>query len=119
MALHFAQYVFRTAPRNRDDDEDDDEEDEEESSEEESEDEGPSTKAPQQELTRTERRELKKKKALGKQQEEAEDSDPDADPLLANPNVVVGKTLAISDLGKREPSRRERFAVVLHPIRQR
>ncbi|KAF8225349.1 hypothetical protein L208DRAFT_1306667, partial [Tricholoma matsutake] len=84
--------------------EEESEESEEEESEEESEEEtaGGSTQQ-QPELTRTERRELKKQGAQ-KQKEQGEEEDPD----LINPNHVE-KKLNISDLGApRELTRRER-----------
>ncbi|KZV83397.1 hypothetical protein EXIGLDRAFT_728405 [Exidia glandulosa HHB12029] len=95
-------------------DEDDSDESEEEESEEESEEEAPadgaaagSSAAPQAELTRAERRALKKKqgpKKTGADGEEEEDDDSD----LINPNHVA-KKLTISDIGApRELSRRER-----------
>ena len=41
--------------------------------------------------------------------EDDDDSDDDQDPLLANPNVAVGKKMNISDLNApRQLSRRER-----------
>ncbi|EMD35147.1 hypothetical protein CERSUDRAFT_116621 [Gelatoporia subvermispora B] len=88
--------------------------DEEESEEEESEEEpaAGASAAGQPELTRTERRELKKKKAQAKQaalKEEDEDEEEGDDPLLANPNITVGKKMNIADLGApRELTRRER-----------
>lgn len=102
------------------DDDDDDEEEEEESSEEESEEEeaedeaATSSKAPakQAELTRTERRQQKKQKGAAKQQKDGEDDDEDEDedPVLANPNLNVGKKMTISDLSApRQLSRRERY----------
>ncbi|KAJ8469150.1 hypothetical protein ONZ51_g9181 [Trametes cubensis] len=111
----------RWAPRGRrtegdddDDDEDDDEEEEEEESEE-SEDDAPAapsaTGTAQPELSRAERRELKKKKGQAKQQAngDGEEEDEDEDPLLANPNIAAGKRLNISDLSApRELSRKER-----------
>ncbi|EPS98854.1 hypothetical protein FOMPIDRAFT_1024437 [Fomitopsis schrenkii] len=93
-------------------DEDSDEDEDEEESEEESEEEaveGSSATQPQQELTRAERRELKKKKGQQEQKLENEDDDSDAEPILANPNIAAGKKLAISDIGSaRELTRRER-----------
>ncbi|KAI0718471.1 casein kinase substrate phosphoprotein PP28-domain-containing protein [Fomitopsis betulina] len=83
-------------------------EEEEESSEEEA-DAGSSAKQAQPELTRAERRELKKKKSPQQEKLENEDDDSDAEPILANPNIAAGKKLAISDIGSvREPTRRER-----------
>ncbi|KAF5376066.1 hypothetical protein D9615_007687 [Tricholomella constricta] len=105
----------RRGPRNNNDnvDEDGSEEDSEEEeseeeggdSEEEDESEGEGAAAPAQELSRAERKELKKKQAAQKLQQKAgEDEDED----LINPNHVE-KKLNISDLGApRELSRRER-----------
>ncbi|KAJ7080000.1 casein kinase substrate phosphoprotein PP28-domain-containing protein [Mycena belliarum] len=96
----------RWAPRGKDDSDDSDDSEEEESEEEESEEEetpaGGSSEA-QPELSRAERKELKKKQAAAKlAQADPEDED------LINPNHV-GKKLNISDLGApRELSRRER-----------
>ncbi|RDB23881.1 heat- and acid-stable phosphoprotein [Hypsizygus marmoreus] len=103
----------RRGPRKNDDDdeasEEESEEEEDSSEEDESEDEAApgvgGSKAPEPELSRVERRELKKKQAAQKQAALAED-DEDAD--LINPNRVERK-LNISDLGApRELSRRER-----------
>jgi len=109
-----------------DDDDDDEEEDEEEGSEEdESEDEEDESEdeedeedeAPppagvsvqQQELSRADRKALKKQ-GKKKQAAEGEDEDEDEDPLLANPNRTVGR-MKISDLAaSREPTRKEREA---------
>ncbi|CAL1698151.1 unnamed protein product [Somion occarium] len=92
------------------DEHDSDEESEEESEEEESEEEGGAPAQQQPELTRAERRELKKK-AKSKAQENGEEEAEDEDPILANPNLNVGKKLNISDLSApRELSRREREA---------
>ena len=93
-----------------DDDDDDDEEDEEEeggdAEEEGNAPAGEGSGAAEQELTRAERRELKKAQAAKKQ--EAEEEDPD----LINPNHVE-KKLTISDLAApKELSRRERSVVV-------
>lgn len=85
--------------------EEESEESEEEESEEESEEEtaGGSTQQ-QPELTRTERRELKKQGAQKQKEQGEEEEDPD----LINPNHVE-KKLNISDLGApRELTRRER-----------
>lgn len=83
-------------------DDDDDEEESEEEEEEESEEEGEGKGNDEPELTRAERKELKKKQAAQKQAEQEEDPD------LINPNHVE-KKLNISDLGAaREPTRRER-----------
>ena len=95
-----------------DDDEDegdeDDENEEEGSEEEESEEEAPvpaATNQLQEELSRAERKALKKQ---GKKKEVAEDEVEDEDPLLANPNRTVGR-MKISDLNApREPTRKER-----------
>ncbi|KAJ6463494.1 casein kinase substrate phosphoprotein PP28-domain-containing protein [Mycena sanguinolenta] len=95
--------------KNDDDDDSDDESEEEESEEEESEEEtaaGGSSAQAEPELSRTERRELKKKQAAAKQAKGAEADEEDED--LINPNHV-GKKLNISDIGApRELSRRER-----------
>ncbi|KAG2363530.1 casein kinase substrate phosphoprotein PP28-domain-containing protein [Suillus spraguei] len=103
----------RWAPRDKEGEDDSDEEDklEEEEEEEEEEDEegeeGASGSAAQPELSRAERKALKKKQADQKQPGEG-DSDVDAD--LINPNHVE-KKLNISDLGApRELTRREREA---------
>ncbi|KAJ7146137.1 casein kinase substrate phosphoprotein PP28-domain-containing protein [Mycena epipterygia] len=84
----------------------DEESEEEEEEEEESEEEEPAaggSAEPQPELSRAERKELKKKQAAAKQ---GQGSDEDED--LINPNHV-GKKMNISDLGApRELSRRER-----------
>jgi hypothetical protein len=89
------------------DDEDDDDEDGEEGENEEEEEEEEEEEAGgtgQPELTREERRELKKKQAAQKQAP-VEEVDED----LINPNHVA-KKLNISDLGEsRELSRRERY----------
>ncbi|GLB44204.1 putative casein kinase substrate phosphoprotein PP28 [Lyophyllum shimeji] len=107
----------RRGPRNNNEDDDDSEEvEEEEEEEEESEEEEsgeeeatPAGKGPAQELTRAERRELKKKQAAQKQKAAQEDEE-DEDEDLINPNHVQ-KKLNISDLGApRELSRREREA---------
>ncbi|CAE7231373.1 unnamed protein product [Rhizoctonia solani] len=90
---------------------DDDEEDEEEEEEEE---EGPNEAQP--ELSRAERKALKKQqgakgkgKGIGTIKEGSEDSEDDSD--LINPNHVQMKNLSISDVGApRELSRREREA---------
>ncbi|KAJ7630035.1 casein kinase substrate phosphoprotein PP28-domain-containing protein [Mycena polygramma] len=97
----------RWAPRKgSDEDSDDSSEEEEESEEEESEEEpaaGGSAEA-QPEMTRAERRELKKKQAAAKQGPQEGDEDED----LINPNHV-SKKMNISDLNApRELSRRER-----------
>ncbi|KAF8154190.1 casein kinase substrate phosphoprotein PP28-domain-containing protein [Crassisporium funariophilum] len=88
-----------------DSEEDSEEEDEEEESEEESEEEvvgAPSNAPAGPELSRTERRDLKKKQAADKATKEEEDPD------LINPNHVTQK-MNISDLNSpRELSRRER-----------
>ena len=99
------------------DESDDGDKDSEEEEEEESEEEGESseeeaatstTKAAQPELTRTEKRDLKKKQA--EKQKQTEDEDPD----LINPNHVQQK-MNISDLNTpRELTRRERYARVVH-----
>ncbi|CAE6447563.1 unnamed protein product [Rhizoctonia solani] len=98
-----------------DDEEDDDEEGEEDEEEEEDDDAGPSESQP--ELSRAERKALKKQqgskqkgKGIGTIKEgSGEDSEDDSD--LINPNHVQMKNLSISDVGApRELSRREREA---------
>ena len=90
--------------------EEEEEEEEEESEEEEEEDIGPSKPA-QPELTRAERREMKKKKAQAKQgqgEAKGDDEENEEDEGLVNLNRVT-KKMNISDLGApRELSRRER-----------
>jgi hypothetical protein len=93
------------------DDEDDEDKEEEESEEEESdEEEAPAgASQQQQELSRADRKALKKQ---GKKKETAEGEDEDDDPLLANPNRTVGR-MKISDLNaSREPTRKERWKTV-------
>jgi len=107
----------RRNPRNNNDDDDDDEEEEEEEEEEEDdsdedeEGDGPSSKPGEPELTRAERRELKKKQAEVANKAgdgEAADGNGDEDDLIANPNRIT-KKLNISDLSApRELTRRER-----------
>ncbi|KAJ7701509.1 casein kinase substrate phosphoprotein PP28-domain-containing protein [Mycena rosella] len=89
------------AEEGSDDESDEEEEEEEESEEEEAPAAGGSEAQP--EMSRAERKELKKKQGAAKQaQEDPEDED------LINPNHV-GKKMNISDLGApRELSRRER-----------
>ena len=103
-------YIRRTHTGEEDEDEEDEEdEDEDEESEEGSEVEQAAGGTQQPELTRTERRQLKKKQAAQKQEggEEGEDAD------LINPNHVE-KKLNISDLGApRELTRRERCAIII------
>lgn len=93
-----------------DEDEEEGESEEEESEEEEEEDEAsPATVPQQQELSRADRKALKKQ---GKKKEVAEDEgeEEDEDPLLANPNRGIGR-MKISDLSApREMTRREREA---------
>ncbi|KAG1733716.1 casein kinase substrate phosphoprotein PP28-domain-containing protein [Suillus lakei] len=103
----------RWAPRGQegeaDSDEDNklEEEDEDDDDEEDEDEEGASGSAAQPELSRVERKALKKKQADQKQPVEGE-SDTDAD--LINPNHVE-KKMNISDLGApRELTRREREA---------
>jgi hypothetical protein len=104
-----------------DDDEEEDEEDDDDSDDEEDEDEdeegGPSAVPGQPEISRAERRELKRKQAAeqaAKLAEGGEDED-----LLVNPNRVT-KKLNISDLSApRELTRRERCVPVTlseHPL---
>ncbi|KAH8978520.1 casein kinase substrate phosphoprotein PP28-domain-containing protein [Lactarius akahatsu] len=95
----------------KDDDDDDDDDEEEEDSEEESSDEeggdgGPSSVPDGPELSRAERRELKKKQAEQAAAKIAEEEG--EDDLTANPNRLT-KKLNISDLSTpRELTRRER-----------
>ena len=61
----------------------------------------------------------KKKKELAAQKAKGDDGedddDSDQDPLLANPNLAVGKKMNISDLSApRQLSRRERCIHILH-----
>ncbi|KAH7927172.1 hypothetical protein BV22DRAFT_1032046 [Leucogyrophana mollusca] len=94
-----------------DEDEDDEEEEEEEDEEEEEEEEeAPAGGSAQPELTRAERRELKKKQGAKKAKDAAGSDGSDEDEDLINPNHVE-KKLKISDLGApKELSRREREA---------
>jgi hypothetical protein len=113
-ALMLSDHYIRRARTGHDEEdseeEDEDEEDEDEESEEGSEVEQAAGSTPQPELTRTERRELKKKQAAQKQKERDEGGE-DAD--LINPNHVE-KKLNISDLGApRELTRRERCATII------
>ncbi|KIM53262.1 hypothetical protein SCLCIDRAFT_32021 [Scleroderma citrinum Foug A] len=87
------------------DDSDEEHEDQIEEEEEESGDEGDA--GPTAGLSRDERRALKKHQAQEKfqKQQKEEEEDPD----LINPNHVQ-KKLTISDIGSREPTRREREA---------
>jgi len=94
-----------------DDDEDEGEEEEGEESEEESEEEegDPAAISQQQEMSRADRKALKKH-GKKKEAEEKQDEDEDEDPLLANPNRTVGR-MKISDLNApREMTRKEREA---------
>lgn len=108
----------RDAKDDGSDDDDDDEEEEEEEDEdsEDEEEEGPSSVAARPELTRAERRELKKKQAE-RANNAGEDGDGvgvgiDGDDLLVNPNHIT-KKLNISDLSApRELTRRERYVPV-------
>jgi hypothetical protein len=91
------------------DEDEDEEEEEEESEEEESEEEvAGSTAIEKPELSRADRKALKKQ---GKKKQTAageDEEEEDEDPLLANPNRAIG-SMKISDLGKsREPTRKER-----------
>ncbi|KAF8438430.1 casein kinase substrate phosphoprotein PP28-domain-containing protein [Boletus edulis BED1] len=81
-------------------DDDDEEEDEEENA-------ADSSAAPQPGLTRTERRELKKKQAAEKQAQKQGIDEDDEDADLINPNHVE-KKLTISDLGSIQLTRKER-----------
>ena len=127
-------HFCRNYRKNKDEDDDDDSEEEEEDSEEEEEsedeqptpagqprDDGPRESAARPEMTRAERREMKKKRAQAKQQEDGEkdkdkedgeeEEEDDDDTDLVNPNHVT-KKLGLSSLGgsgaPRELSRRER-----------
>ena len=112
-------YFFRLSPRrntqNNDEDEDEDsDEEEEEEDDEDDEEEEPSSVPGQPELSRAERRELKKKQteAANKADGEGADGDGDEDDLIANPNRIT-KKLNISDLSApRELTRRERYVPV-------
>ena len=97
----------------QDDDSDEDEEDEEEEEEEEEEDdEGEDSAVPgETEVSRAERRELKKKQAAERAGKDKQDEDggKDEDDLISNPNHVT-KKLNISDLSApRELTRKERY----------
>lgn len=104
----------RTKQNAEEEDEEGDEDEEaggseEEESEEEDEDEASPAAVPQQELSRADRKALKKQ---GKKKEVVEDEgeEEDEDPLLANPNRGIGR-MKISDLSApREMTRREREA---------
>ena len=103
MALIHRDLKRRGAQEDEDSSEEGEEESEEDSEEESEEEEEEGTPA-QQELSRTERRELKKKQAAEKQKIAEEDPD------FINPNHVE-KKLNISDLSApRELTRRERWA---------
>ena len=116
---------FPPSPRRRDATNDDDVEEEEEDGDDEEEDDDdddddddeegdPSSAAGGPELTRAERRELKKKQAAEKANKAGEDGDGDDDDLLVNPNHVT-KKLNISDLSApRELTRRERYVPLSH-----
>ena len=114
-------YFFRLSPRRNaqtnddDDDDDSDEEEEEEEDDEDDEEEEPSSVPGQPELSRAERRELKKKQSEGANKAgdgEAADGDGNEDDLIANPNRIT-KKLNISDLSApRELTRRERYVPV-------
>jgi hypothetical protein len=109
--LIFFFLIFFRGENDSDDSEDEDEEEEEGSSEEESSEEEAATTSTtaQPELSRQEKRDLKKKQAEDKQKQ-AEDEDPD----LINPNHVQQK-MNISDLNTpRELSRRERYVKIIH-----
>jgi len=109
--MHFF-FSSRGDAQDDDSDDDDEEEEEEEEGEEDEVAEGPSSVAEESELTRTERRELKKQ--AGEKANKATDGDVegDDDDLIANPNHVT-KKLNISDLSApRELTRRERYVPV-------
>lgn len=122
----------KIAEEDEDDDDDDDEEEEEEeeeSEEEESEEEAAAAAtsskpaaAKSVEATRAERRQLKKQKGGAKQKgkkqggddEDDDEEEEDEDPILANPNLNVGKRMNLSDLSApRELTRRERYVEIL------
>jgi hypothetical protein len=115
---HPERFFFSSrSPRRgvQDDDSDEDEEDEEEEEEEEDEDEdeeGEDSAVPgETEVSRAERRELKKKQAAERAGKDKQDEDggKDEDDLIANPNHVT-KKLNISDLSApRELTRKERY----------
>ena len=95
----------------RDDGDDDDDDDDSDDDSDDGEADASGNRA-EPELTRAERRELKKKQAAQKQSqlEEGEEEDP----YLINPNHVE-KKLQISDLGSpREPTRREKSDPIAH-----
>jgi len=97
-------------------DEDEEDEDEDEDEEEDEEEEGEEEEGGP-ELTRTERRELKKKQAAGGVNKA--EGDGEGDDLLVNPNHVT-KKLNISDLGApRELTRREREQKEKHEAKDR
>ncbi|KAG6329953.1 hypothetical protein ID866_9136 [Astraeus odoratus] len=102
---------WRTKQDEDDSEEDEDEESAEEQEEEESEEESEDEESgPGVELSRAERKALKKQQAqekLQKQQQQLAEEEEDAD--LINPNHVQ-KKLNISDIGSRELTRKEREA---------
>lgn len=117
-SLFFFSFLSFESRSRRDSQDDDSEEDEDEEGEEEDdddEDEGEEGGPEEPDVTRAERRELKKKQAAegaGKAQDEKQDGDgggdEDEDALIANPNHVT-KKLNISDLSApRQLTRRER-----------
>lgn len=115
-STYYAHILYRSRRGQEEDDSDeDDDEDEEESEEEESEEDAPAPATNQPELSRTERKQLKKQGKTNNQQQAAdEDEDKDQDPLFANPNIAAGKKMNISDLSApRELTRRERYAYYL------
>jgi hypothetical protein len=101
-----------------DDDDDEDEEDEDEDSEEEEESEEEGAPAPsgdtlQPELSRADRKALKKQGKKKQTADEDEDEE-DEDPLLANPNRAAGRMMKISDIGVgKELTRKERWDTAL------
>lgn len=121
ISRHPERNVFPPSKRRgaqQDDSDDDEEVSDEDSEEDEDEDDEEGEGGP--ELTRAERRELKKKQAAerenkeGKRGEGTDDDggDKDEDELIANPNHVT-KRLNISDLSApRELTRRERYVSV-------
>ncbi|THH04501.1 hypothetical protein EW146_g10162 [Bondarzewia mesenterica] len=95
--------------RDKDEDSEDDSEEKEEEEESEDEDDGPSSGLHNEsELSRLERKELKRKQAALKSAEDGEEEE-EEDELLVNPNRVT-KKMTISELNEpRQLTRRERF----------
>ena len=115
--MFFPPSTRRRNAQEDDEDDDDDEEEEEDDDDEDEDEEGddPPSVPGEPELTRAERRELKKKQAAEKDAKGAtEDGDGDEDDLIANPNRIT-KKLNISDLSApREMTRRERYVPISH-----